>query len=41
VKEELIKEIHDLPREDAMNVYEMVLDLKKLKNDPISQSGKS
>jgi hypothetical protein len=34
VKERLIKEIQDLPPEDVMNVYEMVLDLKKQKNVP-------
>jgi len=31
VKERLIKEIQDLPPEDLMNVYEMVLDLKEQK----------
>jgi len=34
VKERLIKEIQDLPPEDVMNVYELVLDLKKQKNAP-------
>jgi hypothetical protein len=34
VKERLIKEIQDLPPEDVMNVYEMVLDLKKQKTVP-------
>ena len=34
VKERLIKEIQDLPPEDLMNVYEMVLDLKKQKTVP-------
>lgn len=34
VKERLIKEIQDLPPEDVMNVYEMVLDLKKQKSVP-------
>ena len=29
VKERLIKEIQDMPPEDVMNVYELVLDLKK------------
>ena len=28
VKERLIKEIQDLPPQDLMDVYEMVLDLK-------------
>ncbi len=32
VKERLIKEIQDLPPEDIMNVYEMVLDLKEQKS---------
>lgn len=31
VKERLIKEIQELPPEDVMNVYELVLDLKKQK----------
>ena len=31
VKERLIKEIQDLPPEDIMNVYEMVLELKEYK----------
>ena len=31
VKERLMKEIKDLPPEDVMNVYEMVLDLKRQK----------
>jgi hypothetical protein len=35
VKERLIiKEIQDLPPEDVMNVYELVLDLKKQKSVP-------
>ena len=34
VKEKLIKEIQDLPPEDLMNVYEMVLDLKRQKTVP-------
>jgi len=34
VKERLIKEIQDLPPEDVMNVYELVLDLKKQKRSP-------
>ena len=34
VKERLIKEIHDLPPEDLMDVYEMVLDLKEQKSIP-------
>ncbi len=34
VKERLIKEIQDLPPEDVMNVYEMVLDLKNQKSVP-------
>jgi hypothetical protein len=34
VKERLIKEIQDLPPEDVMNVYEMVLDLKRKKTVP-------
>jgi hypothetical protein len=34
VKERLIKEIKDLPPEDVMNVYEMVLDLKRQKALP-------
>jgi hypothetical protein len=34
VKERLIKEIRDLPPEDVMNVYELVLDLKKQKSAP-------
>ena len=34
VKEKLIKEIQDLPPEDVMNVYELVLDLKKQKRTP-------
>ena len=34
VKERLIKEIQDLPPEDVMNVYELVLDLKKQKIAP-------
>jgi len=34
VKERLIKEIQDLPPEDVMNVYELVLDLKKRKVAP-------
>jgi len=34
VKERLIKEIKDLPPEDVMNVYEMVLDLKRQKTVP-------
>ena len=32
VKERLIKEIQDLPPEDLMDVYEMVLDLKEQKS---------
>jgi hypothetical protein len=32
VKERLIREIQDLPPEDIMNVYEMVLDLKEQKS---------
>jgi hypothetical protein len=32
VKERLIKEIQDLPPEDIMNVYKMVLDLKEQKS---------
>jgi hypothetical protein len=40
VKEKLIKEIQDLPPEDVMNVYELVLDLKKQKRAP-SRSKKS
>ncbi len=32
VKERLIKEIQNLPPEDLMNVYEMVLDLKEQKS---------
>jgi hypothetical protein len=38
VKERLIKEIQDLPPEDVMNVYELVLDLKKQKS--VSSTGK-
>ena len=34
VKERLIKEIQDMPPEDVMNVYELVLDLKKQKSAP-------
>jgi len=34
VKERLIKEIQDMPPEDLMNVYEMVLDLKRQKSAP-------
>ena len=34
VKERLIKEIQDMPPEDVMNVYELVLDLKKQKRAP-------
>jgi len=34
VKERLIKEIQNLPPEDVMNVYELVLDLKKQKAAP-------
>ena len=34
MKERLIKEIQDLPPEDVMNVYELVLDLKKQKAAP-------
>jgi len=34
VKERLIKEIQDMPPEDVMNVYELVLDLKKQKRVP-------
>lgn len=32
VREQLIKEIQDLPPQDLMDVYEMVLDLKEQKN---------
>ncbi len=32
VKEKLIKEIQNLPPEDIMDVYEMVLDLKEHKS---------
>ncbi len=32
VKKRLIKEIQDLPPEDLMDVYEMVLDLKEQKS---------
>ncbi len=32
VKERLINEIQELPPEDLMNVYEMVLDLKERKS---------
>jgi hypothetical protein len=32
VKERLIKEIQDLPPEDLMDVYEMVLDIKEQKS---------
>ena len=32
VKERLIREIQDLPPEDVMNVYEMVLDIKEQKS---------
>ena len=32
VKERLIKEIQELPPEDLMDVYEMVLDLKEQKS---------
>jgi hypothetical protein len=31
VKDRLIKEIEDLPPKDVMNVYELVLELKKQK----------
>jgi uncharacterized membrane protein YfbV (UPF0208 family) len=34
VKERLIKEIQDLPPQDLMDVYEMVLDLKEQKSAP-------
>jgi hypothetical protein len=34
VKEKLIKEIQDMPPEDLMSVYELVLDLKKQKSAP-------
>ena len=34
VKERLIKEIQDMRPEDVMNVYELVLDLKKQKSAP-------
>ena len=32
VKDRLIKEIQDLPPEDLMNVYEVILDLKEQKS---------
>jgi hypothetical protein len=38
VKERLIKEIQDLPPEDLMNVYEMVLDLKEQKNTRLNDA---
>ncbi|MCJ7594087.1 MAG: hypothetical protein MUO52_04860 [Desulfobacterales bacterium] len=34
VKERLIKAIEEMPPEDVMNVYELVLDLKKQKSAP-------
>lgn len=34
VKKRLIKEIQGMPPEDVMNVYELVLDLKKQKSTP-------
>jgi hypothetical protein len=41
VKEKLIKEIQDLPPQDIMNVYELVLDLKKRKRTPSTRRKKS
>ena len=38
VKERLIKEIHNLPPEDIMNVYELVLDLKKQEGHPSEEA---
>lgn len=37
VKERLIKEMQNLPPEDVLNLYEMVLDLKKQESAPTTR----